>query len=159
MDAPTATLRIRNVARVIVVNNADEILLVKHSDKAAINPDQPDVLTYWVPPGGGLEEGETFEQAAIRELREETGVEISEVEKCILTREVDLFYGKEFLTQHEQFFLARISGKQSLSNFTPNDAEVIVDARWWRIAEIKNSNESFFPSDIAELMKKGLDRS
>jgi 8-oxo-dGTP pyrophosphatase MutT (NUDIX family) len=153
----TPTLRIRNVARVVVLNDDCEILLVRHSDKAAVNPDQPDVLTYWVPPGGGIEDGETFESAAVRELREETGVEISGVERCILTRDVNLYYRTEFLTQHERFFLARISGRKSLSNFAPIDAEVIVDARWWPIMEIEHSTESFFPAGLATLMREVLE--
>ena len=153
MSIAETKLRIRNVARVIVVNEDDEILLVRHSDKAAVNPDQPDVLTYWVPPGGGIEDGETFEEAAIRELREETGVEIPEVDRSILARDVNLFYGSEFLTQHELFFLAKVKDRPSLSNFTPNDSEVIVDARWWPIDEIEKSNESFFPADIVKLLK------
>lgn len=30
---------------------------------------------FWLTPGGGLKSGETFEEAAIRELREEAGIE------------------------------------------------------------------------------------
>jgi 8-oxo-dGTP pyrophosphatase MutT (NUDIX family) len=35
--------------------------------------------TYWATPGGGLEEGDTFEQAAIRELKEETGLHVDTI--------------------------------------------------------------------------------
>ena len=43
------------------------LLLVEHRD-----PHQGG--SYWVLPGGGREPGETFAEAAVREVREETGV-------------------------------------------------------------------------------------
>jgi 8-oxo-dGTP pyrophosphatase MutT (NUDIX family) len=154
MDVTTSKLRIRNVARVILVNDDGEILLVRHSDKAAVNPDRPDVLIYWIPPGGGVEDRETFEQAAIRELQEETGIVIETVERCILLRNFQMNYAGELVNENERFFLSRISEKPTLSKFKPN--EVVVDARWCSLAEIENSSDSFFPASLAELMRNIL---
>jgi 8-oxo-dGTP diphosphatase len=42
------------------------ILMVRHRDGDR---------EYWTLPGGGIEPGETAEQAAVREVREETGIE------------------------------------------------------------------------------------
>jgi 8-oxo-dGTP pyrophosphatase MutT (NUDIX family) len=46
-----------------------QVLLVEHRDPQTH-------LSYWVLPGGGREIGETFAEAAIREVREETGVTV-----------------------------------------------------------------------------------
>ena len=52
---------------VIVVTADKKILLVKHRKGSR---------QYWVLPGGRLEYGETFQECAVRELKEETGLDI-----------------------------------------------------------------------------------
>ena len=52
----------------MVFNEAGEILLIKRS--------KPPQYGRWMVPGGRLEWGETLEEAAIREIREETGIDI-----------------------------------------------------------------------------------
>lgn len=57
-------------ANVFLVDPSGKILVLRRSAKHATRPLALDL------PGGGLEEGESFEQAAIREVKEETGVNI-----------------------------------------------------------------------------------
>ncbi len=52
---------------VVVVNKEEKILLVRHKKGNQ---------RYWVLPGGRLEYGETFEECAVREVKEETGLEV-----------------------------------------------------------------------------------
>lgn len=42
----------------------------------------------WAPPGGKLEFGESFDQCGIREAREETGLEITDVEMIDMTNDI-----------------------------------------------------------------------
>ncbi|MFI5201038.1 MAG: NUDIX hydrolase [Candidatus Kapaibacterium sp.] len=148
-----AQLRIRRTARAIVLNDREEILLIKHSDIVSANPNEPDRLTYWVAPGGGVEENETYEDAAIRELKEETGVDVEALKGCILERDIDLVYGGELVTCRERFFLACIEGRPAPVRFKILPEENISDFRWWPLSEIEHSAEIFFPEDLTNLMK------
>ena len=62
----------------------DQILMVCH---------QTATRTYWTLPGGGKQAGETLEQAVVREVKEETGLDVEIVQ---LLFEEDYEYGKSY---------------------------------------------------------------
>ncbi|XVH31976.1 NUDIX hydrolase [Haloferacaceae archaeon DSL9] len=65
-----------------VTDEKDRVLLIRHSD----------ATDRWGPPGGGHEPGESLEETARREVREETGVE------CSLT---EVYWGRQKTIVHE----------------------------------------------------------
>lgn len=58
----------RKVSRLVLLDPDDRVLLMH-----GFEPEDP-ASTWWFTPGGGLEGDETREQAALRELAEETGI-------------------------------------------------------------------------------------
>lgn len=62
---------------VIVINQEKQILLVKHKKGQR---------QYWVLPGGRLEYGEDFFECGVREVKEETGLDV-EIEKVVYVSE------------------------------------------------------------------------
>jgi ADP-ribose pyrophosphatase YjhB (NUDIX family) len=82
--------------RVVVLDKDNRILMVKqhHEDK-----------DIWMVPGGGIEEGESSMAAAIREMNEETGMEV-EIGRMIWHTEEVSDRGQRFVN----FFLGRLKG-------------------------------------------------
>ncbi|SRR6266568_5834644 len=62
-DAPAANSIVPSV-NVVVTNDLAEILLIRRSDNEN-----------WALPGGGVDLGESLTQAAVREVKEETGID------------------------------------------------------------------------------------
>jgi 8-oxo-dGTP pyrophosphatase MutT (NUDIX family) len=117
---------------------------------------------YWATPGGGVEEGETFEQAAIRELREETGIRVESAGPQVGQREFVLQLSDgEHVVADERFF--RVEAKEatlSRDEWTAEEAEVIVAHRWWSRDELLQTSEAVWPENLIEMPPKlGLCRS
>jgi 8-oxo-dGTP pyrophosphatase MutT (NUDIX family) len=147
-------MRIRPTVRLLVLDECDRLLLFKMEDKAALNPARPDLLVYWATPGGGVEAGETFEEAGIRELWEETGIRVEALGPCVWERTLVLQFPDEAVQFDERYYVVRCSGSGVIdcSNHDAYERDVIRDYRWWSLKEMKNSRDEFLPPELPDLV-------
>ena len=116
------------------------------------------VSNVWITPRGALEPGETAEQAALRELREETGIESAELSPCVWTRVHRFEWGGKRHEQREQFFVARVEAPDiCLDGCGPEELQFLTEWRWWTADEIAQSDAVCAPRTLAKILPAILD--
>jgi 8-oxo-dGTP pyrophosphatase MutT (NUDIX family) len=145
----------RPCSRLIVVNGRDEVLLFRFEPK--IGPFVGQV--FWATPGGGLELGEDYREAARRELNEEIGLQLDDVGPEIARRiaRFELQSG-ELVEADERYFLLRVGWHAVLdANWTQLEHEEITAHRWWSQAELRTTSERVWPERLeATLVDAGV---
>jgi len=146
-------MRVRNTARVIVLDEHERVLLFRYEDAVGLDLAQPDLRVYWGTPGGGLEIGETFTDAARRELWEETGIRDTTIGTWLWTREKTLAIRGESIRAHERYFLAHVvDASVNTANMIGNERFVIRAYHWWTLAELRTTAMVILPPDFANLL-------
>ena len=143
-------MRSRPSARLLVLNPSGRVLLFRFVFKQGALAGQD----YWATPGGGVEEGETFEQAPIRELEEETGIRLRDIGPEVGQREFVLqLPDGERVMADERYFLVR-SEATSLSRdgWTALETEVMVDHRWWSRDELARTSDTVWPENLLAMI-------
>ena len=114
--------------RVFIVDSQNRLLLVKHT----VTDEDTE---FWILPGGGLEENEYSWDAAIREVKEETNLDI---------KVVDLLYTLEEKTKCglrcTNYFLGEVTGGEINLGMDPEfdeDNQVLSDVRYFTQDQIK----------------------
>lgn len=148
-QVPEPAIR-RLAGRVLVVDAATRVLLLHGFDPARRG--EP----YWFTVGGGAKPGESLAEAAARELREETGITAAAADLGQPVRHEITefpFDGRQFI-QEQDFYLLRIeSADVTADGLEDEEAAVVTGHRWWSIAELESTTESFYPADLPSLLR------
>lgn len=139
-------MKTRPSARFIILNKQNEILLFHfHFNSGALSGE-----SYWATPGGGLEPGETYEQASCRELREETGIIREKFGAAVAENTFPtLLPNGETVMAEERFYLVNVSDEElNFSDWTTQEKEVINDHKWWALSELLKTKQQVFPVEI-----------
>ncbi len=145
----------RDAVRVVLADACGRVLLLH-----VVTPDEAPA-GWWELPGGGIEPGETYLDAAVREIREETGLVLGpdQVSSPSWWRDSTWWSRSGRRLQHEIVVYARLPARQppvTDGGRTPEEAEDFVTARWWRVTEITRSYERFYPGRLPELLPRFL---
>lgn len=90
----------------------------------------PGELPTWAVPGGGIEPGETPEQAAVREAREETGLEVELLRPHLTVRGV-YDDGYRVFSYHIYYYEAAVIG----GTLAPDDPDGAIHEALWMAKE------------------------
>ena len=143
----------RETARILLHNEQNQVfLLLTHFDPEVGLPPR------WITPGGGIDEGETPVDAAIRELREETGLRVTAAE---LGEQIWQTGGKWFWgdgenhhTYVDYFFALQVSEFElDASNWTEDERRDVLEFRWWNVADLIDAGENVGPHGLVDFVR------
>lgn len=145
------SLPVRRAARVMLLDPGDRVLLMRYDDG-------PPNGSHWTTPGGGLNPGEDYPAAAVRELEEETGWDDVTLLHEVHRRSFPMDYAGQMVFQHERLYLARtgqalrpIHGVEAM-----HASDGIAGWRWWTLAELDATTEAIWPAELPDLIRKAL---
>ena len=138
--------RRRLASRILLISDSRRLLLFKiHYDSGVLAG-----KSYWATPGGKLRSDESFETAAIRELHEETGIEVQSVGHCVARKEFSwqMPDGEQVIAV-ENYYVVHVRDEQcSATRWSDQEREAMFEVRWWSESELAACREEIFPNDL-----------
>ncbi len=139
----------------MLLDPAGSVLLLQASDPA--DHHKP---PWWEIPGGGMDRGESSAAAALRELREETGVRDGvRIGPCVWVQHAEFDFGGYHFDQQEFIHVAwcdpNAAGRPAAwrpEALEPLEAVAFQGMRWWALDELLPSQEPVVPARLREFL-------
>jgi len=134
-------LPLRNGVGIVVLNKKNQIFLAKRID----NP-----KNFWQMPQGGIDHGEEFFEAAIRELEEETSIKTVSLIKeldglttyLLPDHLVGIIWKGKYKGQKQKWFVVRFDGEEDEININTKNPEFL-DWKWVNIDNLTDKVVNF----------------
>ena len=141
MNKKHKDLPLRTGVGIVVLNKKNQVFLAKRID----NP-----KNFWQMPQGGVDNGEKFYEAAIRELEEETSIktvslikEIDDLTTYLLPNHlVGIIWKGRYKGQKQKWFVVRFNGEEKEININTKHPEFL-DWKWVNIDDLTNEVVEF----------------
>ncbi|OBV11490.1 NUDIX hydrolase [Erythrobacter dokdonensis] len=139
-------LRLRRAARIIVLDPEGRALMFRY--------DVPGRPPFWVTTGGECEPEESFEEAARRELLEETGIIADPGPQIARTTPEFVTVEGEPVQADERYYLVRVAeARVDTSRHTALEQELMTQHRWFTLEELESWHEAVFPVTLADMIQ------
>jgi TDG/mug DNA glycosylase family protein len=132
-------LPIRDAVRAVIVSPERQVLMIRYVTEYE---------TWWIPPGGGVDSGESDLEALTRELREEVGLTNFDLGPLLFERE-HYFPIANYGGQRNRYYLVRVP------RFEVEQLGEGTEARWFGVDELRALPDP--PRDIGELLSSASD--
>ena len=134
MKKKFSELPLRKGVGIILLNDKNKVFVAKRID----NP-----KNFWQMPQGGIDKGEDYYEAALRELKEETSVEsvelIQEIDKKLTyilpDHLIGIIWKGKFKGQTQKWFVMRFTGNESEININTKKPEFL-DWKWINLDDL-----------------------
>ena len=138
----------RRVVRAVMMTSDRNVLLMRVQEPVSGNE-------FWVTPGGGLEPGESDEDALRREVAEETGATRFSVGQRVWTRRCEFTWDNREYSQNEYFYRVQTDPFEPSMDANParGEASAFREFRWWSIDDIGRTEETLSPRDLHSLLE------
>ena len=121
---------------VIVLNEKNQLLLGLRNDDPEMADSELHLEGTWTMPRGKLEFGESFEEAGIRETKEETNLDVEDVEVICFANDKN---------QYAQFVTVGMIAKKYSGEVKTMEPDEIVDWKWFDVDNLPKN--LYFPSE------------
>jgi 8-oxo-dGTP pyrophosphatase MutT (NUDIX family) len=145
----TTTMVYRRAVRALILTPDRELLLMRIR-----LPDSGEAI--WIAPGGGIEPGESTQEALRRELREELGFDAPFTLGPVLWRRQHTFnWAGTRLCQTEAYYALPIPRFSPTMN-DPIEGRVLQQFRWWNVSELGDATERLTPLSLPSIVSRYL---
>lgn len=156
-DASPPALPFRDIARALVFDPAGRIFLIAYEACRDVDPTRPGDRAFWFMPGGGIEAGETPEEACRRELSEEIGVANAALGPQVASCEGPFTLFRKGRHARERYFTVRLpDDRVDTARLAETEDNAVLDARWWSLDELVASGGRVEPAGLLALARRLL---